>query len=146
MKLGVLTAVPDRLSFIENGFHQARFGKNHVKSETILNVFPGASDHNRLVLVRCVTMCGHEHLTLRQESYSPDVGWYAQSGVAIEPGQVAGLKMTLSPNNHRPTINRIDVGSRTASQSSVNKSSSNGATANTAGSPRPTLLKLHEAV
>ncbi len=42
-------------------------------------------------------MCGLEHMVLRQESHSPDVGWFVQNQVAIEPGQVAGLKMTLSP-------------------------------------------------
>ena len=69
-----------------------------MHNETILNVFPGASDQNRLVLVRTRTICGLEHLVLRQETHSPDVGWFVQNQVAIEPGQVAALKMTLSPS------------------------------------------------
>lgn len=67
-----------------------------MPNETILNVFPGASDQQRLVLVRTKTICGLEHLVLRQETHSPDVGWFVQNQVAIEPGQVAGLKMTLT--------------------------------------------------
>ncbi|MCA9158911.1 MAG: hypothetical protein KDA72_11320, partial [Planctomycetales bacterium] len=68
-----------------------------MQNETILNVFSGASDQNRLVLVRSTTLCGLEHLILRQETHSADVGWFVQNQVVIEPGQVAALKMTLSP-------------------------------------------------
>ena len=70
-----------------------------MQKETILNVFPGSSEQHRLVLVHTATMCGLEHLMLRQETHSSDVGWFIQSSVAIEPGQVAALKMTLSPNS-----------------------------------------------
>lgn len=68
-----------------------------MQTETILNVFPGASEQQRLVLARCTTLCGLQHLVLRQETHTPDIGWFVQSSVAIEPAQIAGLKMTLSP-------------------------------------------------
>lgn len=67
-----------------------------MHKEVILNVFPGTSDQNRLVLVQTTTICGLEHLLLRQETHAPDVGWFVQNQVAIEPEQVAALKMTLS--------------------------------------------------
>ena len=98
---------PNRLFFIENGFHQAKFGRCRVQNETILNVFPGANDQNRLVLVRTATICGREHLVLRQETHSPDIGWFVQSCVAIEPGQVAALKMTLAPSNVNRNVGTI---------------------------------------
>jgi hypothetical protein len=98
-----LTAIQICLFFIENDFHQAYTGEFHVHNETILNVFPGSSDQKRLVLVRCTTICGLEHLVLRQETHSADVGWFVQSCVAIEPGQVAGLKMTLSSATSQST-------------------------------------------
>lgn len=91
---------PECLFFIENDFHQARIDRDRVQNETILNVFPGANEQSRLVLVKTSTMCGLNHLVLRQETHSPDVGWFTQSCVVIEPNQVAGLKMTLSPQNH----------------------------------------------
>ncbi|KAA1261766.1 hypothetical protein LF1_43260 [Rubripirellula obstinata] len=77
-----------------------------MQTETILNVFPGASDQQRLVLARCTTLCGLEHLVLRQETHSADIGWFVQSSVAIEPAQVAGLKMTLSPASVTGTTRR----------------------------------------
>ncbi len=92
-----LTLLRFDLLFIETHFQQATFGRNCVQNEIILNVFPGANDQNRLVLVRSMTMCGLEHLILRQETHSADVGWFVQNQVVIEPGQVAALKMTLAP-------------------------------------------------
>ncbi len=68
-----------------------------MQNEIIINVLPGASAQQRLVLAQASTICGLEHMILRQETYSPDVGWFVQNQVAIEPGQVAALKMTLSP-------------------------------------------------
>lgn len=68
-----------------------------MQNDIIINVFPGANAQQRLVLAQTTTMCGLEHLVLRQESHSPAVGWFVQNQVAIEPGQVAALKMTLSP-------------------------------------------------
>lgn len=65
---------------------------------TILNVFPSDSGDERLVLAREIDDRGVEQLVLRQESRSPHVGWFVQSRIAIEPGQVAALKMTLTSN------------------------------------------------
>tara|TARA_R110002049_G_scaffold285698_3_gene466899 strand:+ start:55284 stop:55607 length:324 start_codon:yes stop_codon:yes gene_type:complete len=90
-----------------------------VRKETILNVFPGANEQHRLVLAQATTICGLEHLVLRQETHSSDVGWFVQSCVAIEPDQVAALKMTLSPNslacNHSASVTPSMQRCRTAS-------------------------------
>lgn len=68
-----------------------------MRKETILNVFPGTDDESRLILV---VEQGEESasstLVLRQESYSDDIGWFVQSRIVVEPGQVAGLRMALS--------------------------------------------------
>ena len=74
-----------------------------VGSETVLNVFPGSNECQRLVLVRSETAFGGETLLLRQESHSPDVGWFVQSCVTIDSSQAAALKMSLSPNSLRRT-------------------------------------------
>ena len=68
-----------------------------MQNETILNVFPAADELQRLVIaVQQDEGCVSSRLVLRQETYSDDVGWFVQSWVAIEPEQVAGLKMALS--------------------------------------------------
>ncbi|MCS7465848.1 hypothetical protein NZK35_04055 [Stieleria sp. ICT_E10.1] len=64
----------------------------------ILNVFPSDSGDQRLVLARESDGDGSSTLVLRQESRSPHVGWFVQSRIAIEPNQVAALKMTLTSN------------------------------------------------
>lgn len=72
-----------------------------ARKETILNVFPGVDDRHRLVIA--ISQVGEEPstLVLRQETHSSDVGWFVQSCVAVEPGQVAGLKMALSSRDMR---------------------------------------------
>ncbi len=64
--------------------------------ETILNVFPASDDQHRLVIAIEQRTDGDRVLVLRQETYSPDVGWFVQSCVAIEPEQLPGLKMALT--------------------------------------------------
>ena len=73
-----------------------------MQNETILNVLPEADDLQRLVIaVQQEEGCVSSRLVLRQETYSDDVGWFVQSCVAIEPEQVAGLKMALSSQSTR---------------------------------------------
>ncbi len=67
-----------------------------MRNETILNVFPSHDESQRLVIAVEQETGRSSRLVLRQESYSPDVGWFVQSRVAVEPEQVAGLKMSLT--------------------------------------------------
>ncbi len=87
-----------------------------MQKETILNVFPAADYLQRLVIaVQQEEGCVSSRLVLRQESYADDVGWFVQSYVAIEPEQVAGLKMALSsqsasrvtPDRARSGLSRV---------------------------------------
>jgi hypothetical protein len=63
-------------------------------SETILSAIPALSDKERLVVV-LVQRDGDSRLELRQQSYGEGVGWFTQSTVQLEPGQVAQLKNSL---------------------------------------------------
>lgn len=74
-----------------------------MQKETILNVFPSTDDLHRLVVaVQQDDGDPSSRLVLRQETFAEDVGWFVQSCVAIEPEQVAGLKMALSgPQSQR---------------------------------------------
>ncbi len=67
-----------------------------MKNERVLDLFPGAEEHNRLVLARVDDAQGVHRYLLRQESFSSDVGWFVQSRIAIEPEQLAGLKAALT--------------------------------------------------
>jgi hypothetical protein len=63
-------------------------------TETILSAIPALSDKERLVVVLVQTAEGSS-LELRQQSYGEGVGWFTQSKVQMEPGQVAQLKNSL---------------------------------------------------
>ena len=67
-----------------------------VRKETILNVFPSNDESQRLVIAVEQQEAGPSRLVLRQESFSEDVGWFVQSRIAVEPEQIAGLKMSLT--------------------------------------------------
>lgn len=62
--------------------------------ETILSAIPAQSDKERLVVV-LVRKGEVSHLELRQQSFGEGVGWFTQSTVQLEPGQVAQLKNSL---------------------------------------------------
>ncbi|WP_425617097.1 hypothetical protein NA78x_000767 [Anatilimnocola sp. NA78] len=63
-------------------------------SETILSAIPAQSDKERLIVV-LVQKSEGSRLELRQQSYGEGVGWFTQSTVQLEPGQVAQLKNSL---------------------------------------------------
>ncbi len=71
-------------------------GIRQVRKETILNVFPSNDELQRLVIAVEQQEGSPSRLVLRQETFSDDVGWFVQSRIAVEPEQVAGLKMSLA--------------------------------------------------
>ncbi|QDT11965.1 hypothetical protein [Planctomycetes bacterium K23_9] len=73
-----------------------------MRKETILNVFPGADHNHRLVVAIEQINNGPSNLMLRQETFTPDVGWFVQSQLPIEPCQVTGLKMALAASPSKP--------------------------------------------
>ena len=71
-------------------------------TETIVTTIPAAVENERLlvVLVQCA-----EHgsrMELRQQSFSNGLGWFTQSTVQLEPGQVAALRNSLGSTAGRP--------------------------------------------
>ncbi len=63
-------------------------------TETVLSDIPALSDKERLLVVLVQSAEG-SRLELRQQSYGVGVGWFTQSTVQMEPGQVAQLKNSL---------------------------------------------------
>jgi hypothetical protein len=63
-------------------------------SETLLTAIP-SSDVERLLIVLVQGNDGKSRMELRQQSFSKSVGWFTQSTVHLEPGQVAALRNAL---------------------------------------------------
>ena len=63
-------------------------------TETILSTLP-ASETERLVVVLVQAADHSSRMELRQQSFSKGIGWFTQSTVHLEPGQVAALRNAL---------------------------------------------------
>jgi hypothetical protein len=63
--------------------------------ETVLSSLPAASDTERLLLVLIHSADTGSRIELRQQSFSKSIGWFTQSTVQLEPGQVAALRNAL---------------------------------------------------
>lgn len=68
-----------------------------VTCETVLTAIP-ASDVERLLVVLVQTSDHGSRMELRQQSFSTGIGWFTQSTVQLEPGQVAALRNALDNN------------------------------------------------
>jgi len=63
-------------------------------SDTVLSTIP-ASETERLLVVLVQTPEAGSRMELRQQSFSKGIGWFTQSTVQLEPGQVAALRNAL---------------------------------------------------
>lgn len=63
--------------------------------ETVLSTLPAASESERLQLVLIQSPEAGSRVELRQQSFSKGIGWFTQSTVVMEPGQVAALRNAL---------------------------------------------------
>jgi hypothetical protein len=64
-------------------------------TETILTTIPAAIETERLVVVLVRSVEHGSRMELRQQSFSKGIGWFTQSTVQLEPGQVAALRNSL---------------------------------------------------
>ena len=70
--------------------------------ETVLTTLPASTETERLLLVLVqpsdTVQPGDaaSRVELRQQSFSGSIGWFTQSTVQMEPGQVAALRNALS--------------------------------------------------
>jgi len=75
-----------------------------LASETVLTTIP-ASETERLVVVLVQSLGNGSRMELRQQSFSTGIGWFTQSTVHLEPGQVAALRNALG-GDARPAVGR----------------------------------------
>jgi hypothetical protein len=76
-------------------------------TETVLSTLP-SSETERLVVVLVQAADHSSRMELRQQSFSKGIGWFTQSTVHLEPGQVAALRNALgtgSANGSRVRTN-----------------------------------------
>jgi hypothetical protein len=66
----------------------------HIHQEIILATIPGASEHDRLLVVLRQAGVGSK-IEIRQQSWGEGLGWFTQSSVCMEPHQVAELRGVL---------------------------------------------------
>ena len=79
-------------------------------TETILTTIPAAIETERLLVVLVRTAEHGSRMELRQQSFSKGLGWFTQSTVQLEPGQVAALRNSLGSSAGRPAPRSNSVG------------------------------------
>ena len=72
--------------------------------ETVLSTIPAASEAERLLLVMVKKPEVGSCVELRQQSFSKGIGWFTQSTVQLEPGQVAALRNALGLTGGRTAV------------------------------------------
>jgi hypothetical protein len=75
-------------------------------SETVLTAIP-ASDVERLLVVLVHLPDKSSRMELRQQSFSKGIGWFTQSTVHLEPGQVAALRNALGTCGGQRPVSRL---------------------------------------
>jgi hypothetical protein len=74
------------------------------RTETVLSTLPAAVENERLLVVLVQTAGHGSRMELRQQSFSKGLGWFTQSTVELDPGQVAALRNSLGTSSgQRPT-------------------------------------------
>jgi hypothetical protein len=64
-------------------------------TETVLTTIPAGIETERLLVVLVQSADHASRMELRQQSFSKGLGWFTQSTVQLEPGQVAALRNSL---------------------------------------------------
>jgi hypothetical protein len=63
--------------------------------ETTLTSLPAAIENERILVVLIQLPGEASHVEMRQQSFGEGIGWFTQSTIRMEPGQVAALKSAL---------------------------------------------------
>jgi hypothetical protein len=83
------------LRFAVRELSPAEPSRQEYSVETVLSSLPASSDSERLLLVLVQSADAGSRIELRQQSFSKSIGWFTQSTVHLEPGQVAALRNAL---------------------------------------------------
>ena len=75
--------------------------------EVLLNTIPGGSENDRLAVILCHTNQHGSMIELHQQSWGEGVGWFTQSKVVLDSGQVAQLSSVLGSSTREPCRVRV---------------------------------------
>jgi hypothetical protein len=75
--------------------------------ETVLTTLPASSETERLLLVLVQPADAASRVELRQQTFSKTIGWFTQSTVHLEPGQVAALRNALGLTGSKTASRRL---------------------------------------
>jgi len=75
--------------------------------ETVLTSLPSVSETERLLLLLVQSADAGSRIELRQQSFSNSIGWFTQSTVHMEPGQVAALRSALGMTTGGKSTSRL---------------------------------------
>ena len=70
--------------------------------ETILTSLPATVENERILVVLVQNPGEGSHVEMRQQSFGEGIGWFTQSTIRMEPGQVAALKSALGRTSTGP--------------------------------------------
>ena len=63
--------------------------------ETTLTSLPASAENERILVVLVQNTSEGSQIEMRQQSFGEGIGWFTQSTIRMEPGQVATLKNAL---------------------------------------------------
>lgn len=72
--------------------------------ETILTTLPATSESERVLIVLIQHPGEGSHIEMRQQSFGEGIGWFTQSTVRLEPGQMAALRNSLGNVGSRRSV------------------------------------------
>jgi hypothetical protein len=70
--------------------------------ETTLTSLPATAENERILVVLVQITGEGSHVEMRQQSFGEGIGWFTQSTLRMEPGQVAALKSALGRASSGP--------------------------------------------
>ena len=75
--------------------------------EASLTSLPAAVENERILVVLVQHPGEGSHVEMRQQSFGEGIGWFTQSTIRMEPGQVAALKSALGRTSTGPAATRL---------------------------------------
>jgi hypothetical protein len=70
--------------------------------ETTLTSLPASVENERILVVLVQNPSEGSRIEMRQQSFGEGIGWFTQSTIRMEPGQVASLKNAFGRSSAGP--------------------------------------------
>lgn len=74
------------------------------RSEAILAVLDGATERDRVLLVKLTAAGMDDRIELRQQTFGDGVGWFTQATIPLQSDQVSAMCDTLKANASQAAV------------------------------------------